>query len=272
MSGQTAGADREGCLGVLLSTPPSERLRRRILAGALALAINVALVALLALLPRAEPTDIERETVDIVFVELALPPSAPEPEIQIDPEPEPESEPQPESEPETETDIPVDDTAAVEPVPAPSEATAALADDEEDEDEQPRAGGFAPSRPSLEDLDRYGVQAMPYNPSGNTVHDVLCMATSETTRRAAACRPGTGEDGLPMVQFASPENIARARAALALGSAEEIRALFGDGPALGTRDLSGQPTLADGTQRPTSSADQMRDTLPPLHPDPAFGD
>lgn len=104
------------------------------------------------------------------------------------------------------------------------------------------------------------------------MHDVLCMATSEATRRAAACPPGTDEDGLPMLQYASPENLARARAAFNLGSADEIRALFGEGAALGTRDLSGQPTLADGSERPTSSSDEMRDTLPPLHPDPAFGD
>ena len=30
--------------------------------------------------------------------------------------------------------------------------------------------------------------------------------------------------------------------------------------------------IADVASRPTSSADQMRDSLPPLHPDPAFGD
>lgn len=260
MSGQTAGADREGCLGVLLSTPLSERLRRRILAGALALAINAALIALLAILPRPEPADIERESVDIVFVDLA-PPPPPEPEVQIDPEPDPV--PEIELEPEAETPI----QAA-----PPSEALTALPDEEEDEDDQPRAGGFAPSRPSLTDLDRYGVQAMPYNPSGNTVHDVLCMATSDSTRRAAACPPGTDEDGLPMLQYASPENIARARAAFNLGSADEIRALFGEGPALGLADLAGQPTLADGSERPTSSSDEMRDTLPPRHPDPAFGD
>ncbi len=274
MSGQTAGADREGCLGVLLSTPLSARLRRRILAGALALAINATLIVLLAILPRPEPPDIERESVDIVFVELA-PPPPPEPEIQLDPEPDsvPEIEPEPETEIETEpeAEFPVEAEIPIEAAP-PSEALTALPDEEEDEGNQPSAGGFAPTRPSLADLDRYGVQALPYNPSGNTVHDVLCMATSEATRRAAACPPGTDEDGLPMLQYASPENLARARAAFNLGSADEIRALFGEGPALGLADLAGQPTLADGSERPTSSSDEMRDTLPPRHPDPAFGD
>lgn len=264
MSGQTAGADREGCLGVLLSTPPSERLRRRILAGALALAINVGLIVLLAILPRPEPADIEPESVDIVFVELA-PPPPPEPEVRIDPEPVPVPEIEPDAE------LPVEDEATVE-VPPPGEALSALPDEEEEEDDQPRAGGFAPSRPSLADLDSYGVQALPYNPSGDTVHDVLCMATSEATRRAAACPPDTDGDGLPMLQYASPENLARARAAFNLGSADEIRALFGEGPALGLADLAGEPTLADGSERPTSSSDEMRDTLPPRHPDPAFGD
>ena len=272
MSGQTAGADREGCLGVLLSTPLSERLRRRILAGALALAINAALIVLLAILPRPEPTDIERESVDIVFVELA-PPPPPEPEIQLDPEPDllPEIEQEAEIETEPVAEPPADNETPVPAAPSSNTLTA-LPDEDEEEDDQPRAGGFAPTRPSIADLDRYGVQALPYNPSGNTVHDVLCMATSDATRRAAACPPGTDEDGLPMLQYASPENLARARAAFNLGSADEIRALFGEGPALGLADLAGQPTLADGSERPTSSSDEMRDTLPPRHPDPAFGD
>ena len=75
-----------------------------------------------------------------------------------------------------------------------------------------------------------------------------------------------------MLRYASPENIARAQNAFNLGTADDIRALFGEGPALGLADLAGQPTLADTSERPTSASDEMRDTLPPRHPDPAFGD
>ena len=74
-----------------------------------------------------------------------------------------------------------------------------------------------------------------------------------------------------MLPFASEENIARAEAAMAQFTADQIRALFARNPYPG-RDLGGQATLADANGRPASSADQMRDTLPPLIPDPAFGD
>ena len=53
-----------------------------------------------------------------------------------------------------------------------------------------------------------------------------------------------------------------------IGSYEGLRHRRG----LPVRDLEGQSTLADPTGRTTSSADQMRDSLPPLVPDPAFGD
>ena len=74
-----------------------------------------------------------------------------------------------------------------------------------------------------------------------------------------------------MLQFASPENIAKAEAAFANLTDMQIRALYA-GRGLPVRDLEGQSTLADPTGRMTSSADQMRDSLPPLVPDPAFGD
>lgn len=258
-------------MGVAFLTPPSEHLRRRLIAGALALAINAGLVAGLALLPRSSHSPVEPDPVEIVFVSLEPPPVAePEPEpdteseIIVDPVPPPEGEP----EPNAPADIPPELVAAAPPAP-----TGEIAPDEEDEDrEATTGGGVSLTPPTLADLDRYGVQALPRNATNDTVRDVLCFATSEATRRSVACRGEIGEDGLPMLRFASPENRARGEAAFAMGTPEQIRALFGDAPPLGLDDLSGEPTLADTSQRPTSSADQMRDTLPPRHPDPAFGD
>lgn len=48
-----------------------------------------------------------------------------------------------------------------------------------------------------------------------------------------------------------------------------IRAMFGQAP----HALAGQSTLEDGTQRRSfTNADSMRDVLPAIRPDPAFGD
>ena len=51
-------------------TAPSETVRRRVLAGVLALAINSGLIALLLFLPRPPVPTPDPETVDIVLVTL----------------------------------------------------------------------------------------------------------------------------------------------------------------------------------------------------------
>lgn len=264
-------------MGVAFLTPPSEHLRRRLIAGALALAINAGLVLALALLPRTTREAVEPDPVEVVFVTLEPPPVA-----EAEPEPEPEPEiivdpvPPPDAETDAPADIPPELVAATPPAPIGE-----FAPDDEDEDRNEdrnedggaaTGGGLSLAPPTIADLDRYGVQALPFNATNDTVRDILCFGTSESTRRAVACRGETGEDGLPLLRYASPENRARGEAAFAMGTPEQIRALFDEGPPLGLDDLSGQATLADTSQRPTSSADQMRDTLPPRHPDPAFGD
>lgn len=255
-------------------TPLSEALRRRLTAGALALAANLLIIVGLLFAPRPEPVEAEPTVVDIVFVTLPEPEAEPDPEPELAPEPVPEPEPRPEPEPipepiaeaspdnepaaepaaELNADIPTQDVAEIDAAPLAVDAPNILSDVNPFNDERlaiPFPGG-----------------------DGNTqyaVRSVFCQSTSDANRVALACPLSDGSEGLPMLQFASEENMARARAAMAAMTADQIRELLGARSFPG-RDLRGQSTLADPTGRPTSSADQMRDTLPPLVPDPAFRD
>jgi hypothetical protein len=153
-------------------------------------------------------------------------------------------------------------------VPPPSaEAESDEDDDAETPAEPARVGGAAATGLANE------VLPYPAGPGSTefAVREIFCLSTSDANRDALRCPPPDGSEGLPMLQYASPENLAKAEAAFAELTQAQIRALFA-GRGLPVRDLAGQPTLADPSSRPTSSADQMRDTLPPLIPDPAFGD
>ncbi len=250
--------------GVVFSSPLSEALRRRLTAGAIALAINLLIIAGLIFLPRPGPEPVDRNALDVVFVNLPEP--VPEPEPEPVPEPEPEPEPadvEPEAAPEP--------AANPEPAPAAPPVDAPASTQDESMDGQQDAPNI------LRDTNPFNDErvAIPFPGGGNTteyaVRSIFCLSTSDANRRAMACTPFMASDGLPMLQFASEENLARGRAAMAQFTAEQIQALFARNSFPG-RDLGGQPTLADPSSRPTSSADQMRDTLPPLVPDPAFGD
>jgi type IV secretory pathway VirB10-like protein len=248
-------------LGVAFFAPPTDIVRRRALAGVLAIAANSLFIALLLFLPRPPDPRESPAALDVVFVS---PPPRPEPASEPATAPPSRTEPEPpEPEPAAEAAAPV--TPAVPPPSAEAES------DEDDDAETPaepaRVGGAAATGLANE------VLPYPAGPGSTefAVREIFCLSTSDANRDALRCPPPDGSEGLPMLQYASPENLAKAEAAFAELTQAQIRALFA-GRGLPVRDLAGQPTLADPSSRPTSSADQMRDTLPPLIPDPAFGD
>ncbi|WP_147422657.1 hypothetical protein [Maricaulis maris] len=264
----------------MFSSPLSEALRRRLTAGASALAVNLLIIAGLLFLPRPDAPPVAHEVLDIVFVQLPEPVIIPAPEPVIEPEPEPENAPEPEPEPEPDpAPVPEPETETIpEPTPAPAPEAEPVAEPADTAMADPTQPGDAVEAPHiLSDTNPFNDNraAVPFpNGSGSTqyaVRSVFCLSTSDANRRALACTPSDGSEGLPMLQFASEENIAKAEAAFTQITADQIRALF-ERNAYPGRDLGGQATLADASGRPTSSADQMRDGLPPLIPDPAFGD
>lgn len=271
----TAGAELEDGLGVAFSLPLSGTLRRRLIAGATALAANLLIFLGLILMPHRPVTATEPASLDIVFVTLPAP--VPQPEPAADPEPEtaaePEAGPAPDQAPEQ---VPVMPEALPDNgTPDTGTPDTVTADATDADAAETGAGVEAPN--ILFDTNPFNDDrvAMPF-PGGNgsteyAVRSLFCLSTSEANRTALACPLSDGSEGLPLLRFASDENIARAQAAMAQMRADQIQALFARGGFPG-RDLGGQPTLADPSLRPTSSADQMRDTLPPLVPDPAFGD
>lgn len=250
-------------MGVALFAPPTEDVRRRAVAVALSLAANGALLLLLIVLPQRVYTPDAPDVLTVTFV--TLPPA---------PQPTPPADAPVPAETEVDEPPPSDETEP-ELVEIPSDAPADVADDTasapQEQEDEPRGGG-APQRPTeIIGAARPLPEGSGPGSTGFAVREIFCLSTSDANRDALHCPPSDGSEGLPMLQFASPENIARAQAAFAGLSDTQIRALFAD-RGLPVRDLAGQPTLADPSARPTASADQMRDTLPPLHPDPAFGD
>ncbi|MFY0638120.1 hypothetical protein [Maricaulis maris] len=270
-------------------TPLSEALRRRLTAGATAVAINALIVSGLLFMPRPDTVHPDPDILDVIFVsEMSiepdpLPEPIPEPETEPEAEPEPVAEPEPELIPEAEPAPPPEPEAAIEDAPDPATQIAAAPSATPPPDADPPAGdrpipaGGVEAPNILSDTNPFNDTrtALPF-PGGNgsteyAVRSIFCLSTSNANREALACPLSDGSEGLPMLQFASEENIARGQAAMAQMTADQIQALFARNGFPG-RDLGGQSTLADPSSRPTSSADQMRDTLPPLVPDPAFGD
>lgn len=237
---------------------------RRVLAWALALLVNGILLALILLAPRTPVEPPPLHIINLVLVADALPPVEPEPEVEP-------------------VEIPAD------PVPAPPpdrDVAQDLQSRNDPVDEQQHNGSPADDEALADDrsaavsatgLADYEIIALPETAalSGTpfVIREIFCLTSSEATREAGHCPDGPDPDGLSMLRYASDANLeAGLRAAIGHGmSPEQIRALF-EGDGLPLADLSGEPTLADVGQRPTSSADQMRDSLPPRHPDPAFRD
>jgi protein TonB len=253
-------------LGQAAVRPVRETVTRRALAWALALLANGALIALILLVPRTPSAPAGLMAIDLVLVSPPEPETAPvEPPVEAAPEPLPESLPEspPERDEAARTQIAddTDDQAIIS-----SNATI-----DESMIEEGLAGVITDGLPD------YGITALTETAALTgtpfVIREIFCMTSSEATREAGHCPDDPDPDGLSMLRYASEANIAAGlRAAIGHGmSLEEIRASF-EGDGLPLNDLGGQPTLADGSQRPTSSADQMRDSLPPQHPDPAFGD
>ena len=244
-------------MGQAAVRPGRETVLRRALAWALALAANGVLIALIVLAPRSVPAPTPLNVVDLVLVAARTPEVEP-----VERPPEIAAEPAPRRvEPVREQTI---DAPSAAPMIRTSE-------DEEDEVEE---------QPDHITTDRlpdgaFIVLPPPPAPGGTSfvLREIFCMTSSDATREAGDCPGDRNADGLALLRYATgAANDEALQAALGLGlSSDQIRALFaGDG--LPLADLTGESTLADTAQRPTSSSDEMRDSLPPRHPDPAFGD
>ena len=231
--------------------PSPARWRLRAAAFSGAIAINLLILSLVLITARREPAAIETEprAIDVILVE-ARPEAESEPEPEADPQPGPEAEPEPvtEAAPEGPAGQAAQGPASIEtapPEPAPQE-------------EDRITGGGAP------------VFIVPpvSNDTANVLGAIRCASSNRANRDLAPCPDNGAADGLPLQRILEgpPDTLAAFTSPI---SAAEIRALFGDVP----HQLSGQSTLADTTTASASysSADSMRDQLPPMHPDPAFG-
>lgn len=261
--GTTAGAVWELFLGQAAVRPAREAVSRRALSWTLALSVNGVLIMGLLLVPREAGAPSRPDVINLVLVSPPLTPPVPV---------EAEDTPiEPEAAAEASRDAPAAPPAAdTSPELAGREVESGEADDE-------AASGEPSSEAEIIGLPEYDTAAVPYSGGpGSTpyfLREVFCLTSSEATREAGHCPDDPDPDGLSMLRYASDANIAAGqRAATGLGmSPEEIRALF-ESDGLPLADLRGQSSLADPTQRSTSSSDEMRDSLPPRHPDPAFGD
>ena len=254
-------------MGEVLFAPLDEPWPRRVIAGALAVMANALLLGLILLTPRHMLDPAEPDIVEVILVELPVETE----EVPAEERPLQDIPVEQEAEPEAADSEPEDIQRAPEPLaPAESQAPADTIPEDEDEDdaEQSRGGGggflaFEGDALSL--------------PAGRGstpmfLREVFCQSSSAATREAAACPDGPPEGGWAYSDDGTAEQLARVRAAYGIGlTAEEIRALFADRP-LPTRDLAGLGTTTNQHSQATSSSDSMRDSLPPLVPDPAFGD
>ncbi|WP_300556140.1 hypothetical protein [Maricaulis sp.] len=254
-------------MGEVLFAPLDEPWPRRVFAGALAVMANALLLALILLAPRHMLDPVEPDVVEVILVERPVETEEPPAEVR----PVQDIPVEQEAEPETADNAPERPPQAPEQVaPAESQARGETIPEDEDEDEieQSRGGGggflaFEGDALSL--------------PAGRGstpmfLREVFCQSSSAATREAAACPDGPPEGGWAYSDHGTAEQLARVRAAYGIGlTAEEIRALFADRP-IPARDLAGLGTTTNQHSQATSAADSMRDSLPPLVPDPAFGD
>lgn len=237
-------------MGEVLLSPLIEPVPRRVLAGATAVFANLLLLALVFAVPRPEHAARELPPFEITLVTL------PEPVVET------------QEETVTPDDHVEDDQPETRPAEAPNQVpalTAAPLPPQTDDEDEPAA---------ITSLQAFtGPMALPNTTTAtqSVLQSVFCSTTSQFNREGLPCPDQTGPAGGVFARSYSDEELTALQAAFGLNlSPDQIRALFTDG--LPVRDLAGQPTVSSQHSQHTSSADSMRDSLPPLHPDPAFGD
>ncbi|MDG1416814.1 MAG: hypothetical protein P8P99_03320 [Maricaulis sp.] len=241
----------------MLWWPLSNTVRRRLRASGIALGVHgvFGLTAYFAHSEYFEKLPEIPKSVDVVFLNPPEPELTPPPEPEIEPEIAP---PAPAVPPPPPRDTPV--------VPVPTEAPpAGPVSSEEDEEEAP------PQMTNLERLQSYEVQpffiAPPPGRTAELLQSVFCATTPDSSRDAAEC-DYSDYDPTALLQYAETRDLGALNAAFGLDlTPNQIRILNG----IAAHELAGQATL-DTSARPTSSADEMRDTLPPQVVDPSFGD
>jgi hypothetical protein len=241
----------------MLSTPLSELTRRRMLAGALALAINSGFIALILFTPRDAPLNLDARTIDVILVST----------------PEPEPVAQPEQVVEADQNIPIEQEAEVTAEPAPeTEPVEPLVDTDLDPEDEIETEPMQTSAAPAGRLESFSGDALPY-PAGRgstafVLRETFCLNSSDANREAGNCPHDPERDGLGLLQYTGSHDLSELRERFGLDlSPDEIRVLHGVAP----HALAGQPVI-DSARRSTSSSDEMRETLPASRPDPAFGD
>lgn len=236
-------------MGEVLLSPLIEPVPRRVLAGATAVLANLLLLALVFAVPRPEHAARELPPFEITLVPL------PDPVVETEEETVTPDEHVEDDQPETRPAEALTQVPALTATPLPPQT--------EDEDE-PAA---------ITSLQAFtGPIALPNTTATQSVlQSVFCSTTSQVNREGLPCPDQTGPASGVFARSYSDEELTALQAAFGLNlSPDQIRALFKD--RLPVRDLAGQPTVSSQHSQHTSSADSMRDSLPPLHPDPAFGD
>ena len=248
-------------MGEVLSPPLNEPGPRRILAFATALLANSLLFALIFAVPRHDFAAPERAPFEVTLLSQPVP-SEPVPAEETAEQDNP-VEPDTPAEAQT-VPVPREIIEAEAPVIAVLPADGDLSDEDEDAAASPLVAGFQTFSDSP--------LALPAGPGSTQmfVRNVFCTSSSDANREAGACPDRADENTFEFARFASEEELARVRAAMGLDlTPAQIRALFNIQP---TRNLAGQATMTNQHSQHTSSADSMRDSLPPLVPDPGFGD
>jgi len=213
---------------------------RRLFAAGFALTVNVVLLAVI-LSGRVTNAPVALQSIQVTFVELQ-----PEPEPEIEPEPEPEIIPEPETPPvEIENTAPPDTSAPQDAIPVQAPVSARAVDE-------------APDAAPTPGRDIYSV-----SPGTRSVlSGIQCPGAPDVFASTGICP----DDARRSVNLAAAPESASDHFSIDVNA---LRAEWGLGPSI----LEGEDTLADPNSRRTlSSSDQMRDTLPPRVPDPAFGD
>lgn len=256
------------------AAPPAQavlyaRLRR---SGPAVLAVGLHAAGLAALIWLTASPDFTETPRRVLNVELVS--ALPAPEVQPEAQPEAPLVPALQTAAQAEAaallEPPINE-AASEPAPRPADAAAEPAQRVQDEG----SGGAA--LPDIDSPDAVVLDA-PGGAAGETA-----FATRSSALRGLACARAFGADrdqvgceGEPSADFAryaDGEGVAGIEA-LMQARFNTLAGLYGAGLDPSLRRLPGQQGMQVMTHQRMglSGADEMRDTLPPMVPDPAFGD